>query len=285
MQTLGAICDKREKEMSEIDIIDFKLNKPNTISTLTNDLRSLGIKEGMTLLVHSSLRSIGWVCGGAVSVILALEEVLTENGTLVMPTHSSDLSDPRNWRNPPVPESWWEIIRNEMPVFDKDLTPTREMGTTPEVFRKQKTVIRSSHPNSSFAAWGKNKHYIVQDDHLDYQMNEKSPLGRIYELDGNVLFIGIGYDKNTSFHLAEYKANYKGKTFITEHAPIIEDGKRVWKEYRDILFGEEDFGYIGNDYEKENSVGIGYIGKAESKLISQQEMVDFAVRWMEKNRK
>jgi aminoglycoside 3-N-acetyltransferase len=105
-KTLGAICDKRGKEMSEIDIIDFKLNKPNTISTLRNDLRSLGIKEGMTLLVHSSLRSIGWVCGGVVSVILALEKVLTENGTLVMPTHSSDLPDPRNWRNPPVPESW-----------------------------------------------------------------------------------------------------------------------------------------------------------------------------------
>lgn len=271
--------------MSETYIIDFKLNKPNTVSTLTNDLRSLGIKEGMTLLVHSSLRSIGWVCGGAVSVILALEEVLTEDGTLIMPTHSSDLSDPKNWRNPPVPESWWEIIRNEMPVFDKDLTPTLKMGTIPEVFRKQKTVIRSSHPNSSFAAWGKNKHYIVQDDKLDYQMNEKSPLGRIYELDGNVLFTGIGYDKNTSFHLAEYKANYKGKTFITEHAPIIEDGKRVWKEYRDILFGEEDFGYIGKDYEKENSVGIGYIGKAKSKLTAQREMVDFAVKWMEKNRK
>jgi aminoglycoside 3-N-acetyltransferase len=271
--------------MSEIDKIDFKLDKPNTISTLKNDLLSLGIKEGMTLLVHSSLRSIGWVCGGAVSVILALEEVLTEKGSLVMPTHSSDLSDPRNWRNPPVPESWWEIIENEMPVFDKDLTPTLKMGIIPEVFRKQKTVIRSSHPNSSFAAWGKNKNYIVQDDHLDYQINEKSPLGRIYELDGNVLFIGVDYDKNTSFHLAEYKANYKGKTFITEHAPIAEDGKRVWKEYRDILFEDEDFGYIGNDYEKENSVNVGYIGKAKSKLIPQREMVDFAVKWMEKNRK
>ena len=271
--------------MSEIDIIDFKLNKPNTISTLINDLRSLGIKAGMTLLVHSSLRSIGWVCGGAVSIILALEEVLTENGTLVMPAHSGDLSDPKNWKNPPVPQSWWEIIRNEMPVFNKDLTPTREMGTIPEVFRKQKTVIRSSHPCSSFAAWGKNKHYIVQDDKLDYQMNEKSPLGRIYELDGNVLFIGVGYDKNTSFHLAEYKANYKGKTFITKGAPIIEDGKRVWKEYRDILFEDGDFACIGNDYEKDNSIATGYIGKAKSKLIPQREMVDFAVRWMEESRK
>ena len=271
--------------MPEIDVIDFKSKKPNTISTLINDLRLLGIKEGMTLLVHSSLRSIGWVCGGAVSVILALEEVLTENGTLVMPAHSGDLSDPKNWKNPPVPQSWWEIIRNEMPVFDKDLTPTREMGTIPEVFRKQKTVIRSSHQCSSFAAWGKNKHYIVQDDKLDYQMNEKSPPGRIYELDGNVLLIGIGHDKNTSFHLAEYKAKYKGKTFITKGAPIIEDGKRVWKEYRDILFKDEDFEQIGNDYEKENSVSIGCIGKAKSKLIPQREMVDFAVKWMEKNRK
>jgi aminoglycoside 3-N-acetyltransferase len=55
--------------------------------------------------------------------------------------------------------------------------------------------------------------------------------------------------------------------------------------YRDILFEDEDFVDIGNDYEKENNIGIGYIGKAKAKLIPQREMVDFAVIWMEKNRK
>ena len=109
-----------------------------------------------------------------------------------------------------------------MPVFNAELTPTREMGIIPETFRKQKGVVRSSHPNSSFAAWGENKEYIIQDNHLDYQMNEKSPLGRLYELDGHILLLGVDYNRNTSMHLAEYKATYKTKDTIHEYAPIIE---------------------------------------------------------------
>lgn len=270
--------------MPEVDTIDALSNRPNTVRTLKSNLKALEVKEGMTLLVHSSLSSIGWVCGGAVSVILALEEVLTENGTLIMPTHSGDLSDPGNWQNPPVPESWWEIIRKEMPIFDMDLTPTRGMGVVPEVFRKQTDVVRSSHPNSSFAAWGKHKDYIVQDNHLDYQMNKESPLGRIYELDGYILLLGVSYDKNTSFHLTEYKANYTGKKIIKEYAPIIENNKRIWKEYKDIEYNDNDFMKIGADFEKQNNVNIGNIGLAKTRLISQRKLVDFAVKWMEKNR-
>lgn len=271
--------------MPEIDKIDHSApGGPNTVKTLAADLRALGVKAGMTLIVHSSLGSIGWTCGGAAGVILALEEVLTEDGTLVMPTHSGDLSDPRNWMAPPVPESWWETIRKETPAFDRDLTPTREMGIIPETFRKQRGVVRSGHPNSSFAAWGKNKHFIVQDDHLDHQMNEKSPLGRIYELDGCVLLLGVGYDKNTSFHLAEYMANYKGKKIISEFAPVMENGERVWKEYKDIALNGDDFPAIGAGFEKENAINAGNIGRAKSKLISQRKLVDYAVEWMEMNR-
>ncbi len=177
--------------MTEKETIINKTNLPNTVSSLVNDFKSIGIKEGMTLLVHSSLSSLGWVCGGPVAVILALEEVLTVNGTLIMPTHSSDYSDPAEWCNPPVPETWWDIIRNEMPLFDKNLTPTREMGKIAETFRKQNGVIRSNHPGLSFAAWGRNKEYILQDEHYDFSLNEKSPLGRIYELNGNILLLGV----------------------------------------------------------------------------------------------
>lgn len=131
--------------MSEQTVIE-NTKTPNTISTLVRDFHNLGIKPGMTLLVHSSLSSIGWVCGGAVSVIQALEEVLTDEGTLVMPAHSCSLSDPSHWQFPPVPEFWWQTIKDEMPVFDKDLTPTQGMGAIAETFRKQSGVVRSSHP-------------------------------------------------------------------------------------------------------------------------------------------
>jgi aminoglycoside 3-N-acetyltransferase len=78
---------------------------PVTVESLKRDLTMLGVKPGMVLLVHSSLSSLGWVCGKSVAVIDALESVLTSEGTLVMPTHSGELS---YWQHPPVPEAWWQ---------------------------------------------------------------------------------------------------------------------------------------------------------------------------------
>ncbi len=138
--------------MSEADVIKKTGNSPITVKSLIKDLERLGVSPGMVLLVHSSMSSLGWVCGGPVSVIMALETVLRTYGTLIMPTHSGDLSDPADWSNPPVPESWLEIIRKNMPAFDPEMTPTRGMGIIPECFRKHKDVLRSSHPQVSFSS-------------------------------------------------------------------------------------------------------------------------------------
>ena len=96
--------------MAEIDAIRSSTNGPVTETILIYDLKHIGVSPGMVLLVHSSLSSMGWVCGGAVSVIRALETVLGDQGTLIMPTHSGDLSNPEEWNNPPVNESWWQTI-------------------------------------------------------------------------------------------------------------------------------------------------------------------------------
>ena len=86
----------------------YTISKYN--QTITKDLKALGVEKGMTIIVHSSLSSIGWISGGAVAVVEALMKVVTEEGTIIMPTQSSDLSDPKHWSRPPVPEDWWQII-------------------------------------------------------------------------------------------------------------------------------------------------------------------------------
>ena len=122
--------------MSERDAID-RVQSPGTVDSLCEDLIRLGVTEGMTLIVHSSLSSVGWVCGGAVGVVLALEQALTGEGTLVMPAHSGNLSDPAKWENPPVPEAWWQSIRESMPAYDPCMTPVSGIGSVAETFRKQ----------------------------------------------------------------------------------------------------------------------------------------------------
>ena len=272
--------------ISEGDTVN-KVKRPITIERIINDLKKIGVEKGMTLIVHSSLSSIGWVSGGPVAVIYALEELLSSEGTLVMPTHSGDLSEPSKWVNPPVPEEWWPIIRQTMPPFEKNITPTRKMGAIAETFRKQRDVLRSNHPQLSFCAWGKNTEFITSNHPLEYSLNDNSPLGKIYDLKGSILLLGVDHSNNTSLHLAEYRADYKSKKTVNNGAPIIEKGKRIWKEFQDISINSDDFNDIGRNFQKEfkNKVKIGKIGDAMSIFVNQKELVDFATLWMEKNRK
>ena len=271
--------------MSEADAVKNSLKGPVTIDSLIYDLQKLGVYAGMTLLVHSSLSSIGWVCGSSVSVIQALESILTVDGTLVMPTHSSDLSDPSQWQNPPVEKAWWQTIRDTMPAFSPDVTPTRGMGKIPESFRKQDGVIRSNHPQHSFSAWGKNAEHIAKDHTLNYGMGEGSPLAKIYDLDGYILLLGVSHDSNSSLHLSEFRANYKSKAYSRNGAPITIYNIRKWVELEDIASDYDDFSEIGKAYENsENPYSKGLIGNASSILIPQKYFVDFAVKWMEANR-
>jgi len=241
----------------------------------------------MVILVHSSLSSIGWVSGGPVAVIHALEDVIGPSGTLVMPTHSTSLTDPSNWKNPPIPEDWWQIFRDTVPAFDPDLTPTRSMGTVAEVFRKQRGAVRSDHPQWSFSAWGALAEAVVRDHELAFGMGEGSPLARIYDLDGYVLLLGVGHDNNSSIHLAEYRCDYPRKAVAQEGAPVTIKGERQWVTFNELDLSTDDFQSIGQAFEESAGGEIirrGNIGLAECRLMKQRPLIDFAIKWMSSNR-
>lgn len=267
--------------MSELSVIT-RSPKPFSRKHLARDLHNLGVIPGMTLLVHSSLSKIGYVPGGPVAVIQALMDVLTPEGTLVMPTHSGDLSDPARWQNPPIPEAWHDAVRDLMPAFEPAITPSRGMGVIPETFRSWPGVCRSQHPHDSFAAWGRQAQGVTEHHSLEYSLGEKSPLARVYDLNGYVLLLGVGHGNNTSFHLGEVRAKVLPPDKMG--APIMENGRRVWKWYTDFDYDSDDFEDLGLDYEKEEMVAVGQVGMAESRLFSQRTAVDFAQRWLRATR-
>jgi aminoglycoside 3-N-acetyltransferase len=250
---------------------------PRTRLSLAEDLRSLGLQPGMTMLVHSSLSSLGWVCGGPAAVIQALQDVLTHDGTLVMPAHSGDLSDPAYWQHPRVPEAWWPVIRENMPAYDPARTPTRGMGRIAELFRTWPGVLRSDHPADSFSAWGKHSRLITSGHSLDHSLGEASPLARLVDLDARVLLLGVSFDSNTSFHLAEERSGRFD--FILQGAPVLVDGRRVWRTFRDVDYQADDFGACGEAFEATGAVQRGSVGSADVRLFSICAATDFAHGW------
>lgn len=271
--------------MGEQASIERAGDLPLTVGRMREQLAALGVGPGMVLLVHSSLSRLGWVAGGPQAVIIALQELVGPGGTLVMPTHSTHLTDPAEWRNPPVPAHWWPVIRAETPAYDPDLTPTRQMGAIAETFRKGPGVLRSAHPHVSFAAWGARAAYITAGHTVEANMGEGSPLAHIYDLGGHVLLLGVGHANNTSLHLAEYRARFASKRQIRVGAPVLVDGERRWVSFEDLDWNDDDFAQIGADFARDTGLQrSGPVGQATALLMPQRELVDYGVAWMEKNR-
>ena len=259
--------------------------EPVTVDSLASDLESLGVIPGQTILVHGSLSSLGWVCGGPPAVVDALTEVIGEDGTIVMPTHSPGNRDPSNMDHPPVPDSWYDTIRDAMPPYRPDATPTQGMGAIAECFRSYPGVHRSAHPQHSFAAWGDDAEFVTSDHAFDESLGPDSPLARVYDLDGDILFLGTTHATNTSLHLAEYRASIDLER-TTHASAVLVDGEREWVEWEDLAIDDGDFSACGAAFENHHpgSVDTGQAGVGEAKRVSQRALVDFAVGWFESNR-
>jgi aminoglycoside 3-N-acetyltransferase len=254
--------------------------QPHSRASLADDLRAIGVLPGMTLIVHSAMSRIGWVISGAEALIWALMDVVGPRGTLVMPTFTGHLSDPASWIDPPAPAEWHERIRAATLPFHPALTRTRNMGQVPELFRIWPGAHRSNHPLMSLAAWGRDAASLVAQHPLPWALGDASPMGRCYERDSRVLLIGVGYERNSSFHLAETRAQHR-RTRLRRMPVAREDGV-VWEEHPDVAAdGGTLFPRIGADFELTGQTVIGRVGEAETRLMRQRAVVDFATPWLD----
>lgn len=258
---------------------------PATVRSLTGDLRALGVPAGGVVLMHSSLRALGWVVGGAEAVVEAVLTTIEPSGTLVVPSFSTGRTEPTRWQHPPVPEKWWQVIRDEMPAYDPHVSSTRQMGAISDCVLRWPGTLRSGHPHLSFAAFGPRARDIVEPHPLPFGVGDDSPLGRLYELDAYVLLLGVGHANNTSLHLSEHRASWPGRRTYTEGAAMLVDGKREWVAFEDLLTSDEDFPAIGEAYEAQGGeVTVGTVGAGTARLMRQRPLVDFGVAEIERRR-
>lgn len=149
-------------------------------------LQALGIDSGMRLMVHSSLASFGQVQGGATTVIEALQMVLTDQGTLLMPSFCH--GEP--------------FLEDSLGYFDPVFTPTSN-GAIPDTFWRMDGVYRSVSPTHAFAAWGHDAKRYTQNHHRTLTLGVDSPLGKLWRDGGSGLLIGVDYTVNSFHHVVE----------------------------------------------------------------------------------
>lgn len=155
-----------------------------TKQDLIQHLKDMGIKPSDTLLVHSSMKAIGEVEGGADTVLDAFMEYMSD-GLLILPTHT------------------WASMSEYHNEYDPRMEPAC-VGILPNLFRKRKGVLRSLHPTHSLAVYGKDSKTFIEGE--DNQTSPCSPEGaynRIKERNGKILLLGVGHERNTFIHCVE----------------------------------------------------------------------------------
>lgn len=170
---------------------NYYFSEKMTKEEIVDKLLSLDIKKGSTLFVHSSLSRMGFVKGGANTVINAILEILGPEGTLVMPTFG--------WF-PPILKDY---VKEKPPVFDYKRSPSR-LGVITETFRRRSGVLRSCHPTHSVAAYGPQAKFLVN-EHVKSKtpFDSFSPYQKLLQLSANILCLGISIRFITFYHVYE----------------------------------------------------------------------------------
>lgn len=220
---------------------------------VTEQLRTLGVREGGVLLVHTSFRAVRPVEGGPQGLMAALRDALGPEGTLVLPSITGDDDHPFDPRTTP---------------------PAADLGILPGLFWRQPGVLRSPH-FAGFAAIGPKAAEIVSAPLTLPPSSPGSPISVVHELDGQVLLLGIGHGANTMLHLAELMggAPYRVPRYYT----ALEDGRPVRIHYGENDHCCERFEQMDAWLRPAGLQAEGPVGHAEARLVRARELVRIAI--------
>ena len=155
---------------------------------LLQDLADMGLTGQETILIHSSMKSIGPVDGGADNVLDALMEFFRP-GLLLLPTHT------------------WRTINAANPVFDVCTSPCC-VGILPELFRQRPGVVRSLHPTHSMAGYGQQAvSYLAGEELRNTPCTPGGCYDRLKDVGGKILLVGVTHARNTYIHSIEEVLN------------------------------------------------------------------------------
>jgi len=260
-----------------------------TRSQLVADLQRIGLRHGDTVMIHASVKSIGWIVGGPRIVLEALFDVLSAQGTVMMLAswegNPYDLSDWTEEQHAAMLEDW--------PPFDPEVTPAdhRELGILAEYLRTWPGAKRSTHPLASFVAVGQRAQWLTEHHEAYYGMGPNSPLGRLCGDGGRILMLGAAFTNMTLLHHAEQLVDLPHKQIDRYKMPFLQDGQKVWVEVEefDTTNGIADFGVedyfleIGQSYIAAGRGHSGLVGNAQSSLVDAGDVKTYAIDWMMQN--
>jgi aminoglycoside 3-N-acetyltransferase len=260
----------------------------HVVDRLARDLARLGVERGETLLVQSSLRSIGPMADGAGTLLAALRRVLGPEGTLVVYTATPENSStsrlalaPTEGMTPEQRRAYWEA----KPPFDRAETPTsRILGHFSELVRRQPGAVRSSHPQTSFAALGGQAHDLMRRHRWAGHLGRHSPVQKLYDRGARALLIGVPLWCCTAFHLAEYR---QADPPMQRYGCVITDprGQRRWVHFDAVHLRDEHFEPMTSALEVGMpSLLAGTLGDASCYLLRISEGVDVADKYLRDHR-
>ena len=228
-----------------------------TKNDLMSHLSDIGVKPDGTLKVHISYKAIGEVDGRGDTVLDALMEYM-ESGLLVLPSHT------------------WDNVRKNNPVMDVLHTPTC-VGVLTEMFRKREGVHRSLHPTHSVAAFGKDaKDFVAGDEKMNTPCGEGGAYYKLWELDTQILLIGVNFTTNTFIHGIEEWDGAEGtiKDESEDYYVINEQGQRLHTpQYRHCaLLGSRTFSKLEPQAIAEGTVTLGRFGDATTRLMQAKAL-------------